>query len=521
MTATKKQVLAIGIEVGNFHLIQDWINAGLLPTLSTLAKQGALLPMSTVTEISSGSIWPSFSSATNPLKNGQFFTHMQLQGGSYKINKKYADDLPVEPFWAPLARDGRRVFSFDVAQTCPIEHFNGVNLCAWGSEYPAWPRSSWPKPLMQELVSKYGSHPLVNQYRLSISPQNEEEYEAFYSKLTTGIERKGNICLDVLGRESWDLSLIIFPEVHWAMHLLWQTYDKDHPAYDPSVKLPFDNIFLDLYKKLDAWIAQFIAKSPEAAVMVFSGSGLGANYSGWHLLPEVLEKIGMSSAQENGSASNLAKFLPMRAWGAYKIRNVEDSVSLNVIEFFKKVLPASIWDKTTRRLLYAGNRWADSKAFCLPNDYSGAIRINLQGREPSGLVSPGDEYQNVCTEIASELKALINPDTGRPAVSDVIKLHELYPNEELGDFPDLIVTWASDAPITSLTSPRIGTIRGEFPERRSGAHRDDCFLISNEPLTQHSSDSDRPDILDIAPTIFDLLSVDIPDHFDGTSLLDR
>ena len=66
MTATKKQVLAIGIEVGNFHLIQDWINAGLLPTLSSLAKQGALLPMSTVTEISSGSIWPSFSSATNP-----------------------------------------------------------------------------------------------------------------------------------------------------------------------------------------------------------------------------------------------------------------------------------------------------------------------------------------------------------------------------------------------------------------------------------------------------------------------
>ena len=134
-------------------------------------------------------------------------------------------------------------------------------------------------------------------------------------------------------------------------------------------------------------------------------------------------------------------------------------------------------------------------------------------------MSPGDEYRNVCTEIASELKAMINPDTGRPAVSDVIKLHELYPNEELGDFPDLIVTWASDVPITSLTSPRIGTIRGDFPERRSGAHRNDCFLISNEPMISHSSDSNRPNIMDIAPTIFDLLSVDIPNHFDGTSLL--
>jgi len=519
MTASKKKVLAIGIEVGNFDLIRDWIDDGHLPTLSALAQQGTFAPMSTVTEISSGSIWPSFYTGTNPLKNGQFFTHMQFQDGSYKINKKYASDVPVEPFWAPLGRSGQRVFSFDIAQTRPIDDFNGANICAWGSEYPAWPRSSWPKPLMKELVSKYGDHPLVNQYRLSIKPETEEEYAAFYSKLTTGLERKGNISLDLLKREPWDLSVIVFPEVHWAMHLLWQTYDPEHPAHDPNIKLPFDNIFLDLYQKIDAWIRRFQELSPEASVIVFSGSGLGPNYAGWHLLPEVLEKIGMGPNDSEDSPSKMSAMLPMRRWGSHKIRKIEDTLSLSVIEMLKNMLPAAIWDKTTRRLLYAGSRWDQCRAFCLPNDYSGAIRINLKGREPNGLVSPGDEYASVCAEITTELKALLNPDTGGPAVADVLNLSELYPDDDLGDFPDLIVTWANDAPITSLTSARVGTVHGDFPERRSGAHRNDCFLISNETLKHQPGYHADPSLIDIAPSIFDLLSVEQPVYFDGRALL--
>ena len=135
-------------------------------------------------------------------------------------------------------------------------------------------------------------------------------------------------------------------------------------------------------------------------------------------------------------------------------------------------------------------------------------------------MSPGEEYRTLCEEISGELKALINPDTGRPAVSDVLNLSQLYPEEPLGDFPDLIVIWANDVPITSLTSPRIGTIYGDFPEHRSGAHRNDCFLISNESMKPLATNSPKPDIVDIAPTVFELLSVERPSYFDGQALLD-
>ena len=472
--------------------------------------------MSTVTEISSGSIWPSFSTGTNPLRNGQFFTHMQLDAGSYRINKKYASDVRGEPFWSTLARNGCRVFSFDIAQTRPIEGFNGVNLCAWGSEYPAWRRSSWPKPLMKELVARYGSHPLVNSYRLSISPQTEEEYRELYDRLTTGLQRKGEICMDVLGREPFQLGLILFPEVHWAMHLLWQTWDRDHPDHDPGAALPFDDIFLDLYRRMDAWIGRFRERMPDCEVVVFSGSGLGPNYSGWHLLPEVLERTGFGPTAEPGKSGLAGRLLPMRRWGASKIRKTEDALSVGLIEFLKKALPAAIWDRMTRRLLYAGNRWGSSRAFALPNDYTGAIRINLQGREPEGIVAPG-EYGAVCTAIETELRNLKNSDTGGPVVRDVIRLKERYPDDDLGDFPDLIVTWANDAPVTSVTSPTVGTISRAFPERRSGAHRNDCFLVSSRRLKPPAAG--EASLLDVAPTVFDLLGVPVPGHFDGRSLL--
>jgi predicted AlkP superfamily phosphohydrolase/phosphomutase len=406
-----------------------------------------------------------------------------------------------------------------VAQTRPIENFNGVNLCAWGSEYPAWPRSSWPVPLMRELVSRYGSHPLVNEYRLSISPVTEAEYRTFYTKLTNGLERKARICIDILRREPWNLSLIVFPEVHWAMHLLWQTYDATHPGHDPDIELPFDNIFLDLYRRLDAWIDRFTQEVPQASVIVFSGSGLGPNYSGWHLLPEILERIGMGPDASDRRAGRLSSLLPMRKWGASKIRKLEDTLSVQLIERLKKTIPAPIWDRATRRLLFAGNQWADSRAFCLPNDYSGAIRINLQGREPAGKVSPGAEYDRVCEEISAELKALVNTDTGKPAVAKVIRPADLYPADALGDFPDLIAIWSNDAAITSLRSDRIGIVSRDFPERRSGAHRDDCFMLSNVLLNTKRNPASTPSILDIAPTIYDLLSAEPPSFFDGESLV--
>jgi predicted AlkP superfamily phosphohydrolase/phosphomutase len=513
----KQPLIAIGIEVAGYDYIMKWIEAGHLPALAGLAKKGISGKINSTSDISSGTIWPTFYTGVSPAKNGQFFTHMQLVNGTYKIDKKYANDVKREPFWLKLSKEGRRVAIIDVAQTYPMQDFNGVQICGWGAEYPAWKQSSWPPNLINDMISKFGKHPLEGEYRLSIKPESPDEYDDFISKLLTGLERKGKISEYILKQEKWDFFLTMFPETHWAMHLLWQVFDKDHPAHNPEVTKKVENIFLETFKAIDNWIGRFIEIYPEADFIVFSGSGMGPNYCGWHLLPEILVRLGLgpSNKKETDKIKPINKFLPSKKWGAYRIRKVEDTLSIKAIETLRRIIPRRLWDKWTRTILFAGTDWENSKAFSLPNDNAGAIRINLKGREPKGIVEPGEEYNSLCKFISEELSQLINVDTGKTAIEEVIRIDEIFSGDNINDLPDLIIKWKGDAPIRGLQSPKVGSVYGENPERRSGGHRSISFFIGAGPNFPEEKSVDQISIMDIAPTILHLQDVSIPEDYDG------
>jgi len=82
------------------------------------------------------------------------------------------------------------------------------------------------------------------------------------------------------------------------------------------------------------------------------------------------------------------------------------------------------------------------------------------------------------------------------------------------------VKWAGDAPIRALHSPRIGTVSGENPDKRTGAHRPFSLLVvSGKNIIQRKT-VEGANIMDIAPTILYLLGQPIPQDMDGKVLLD-
>jgi predicted AlkP superfamily phosphohydrolase/phosphomutase len=249
---------------------------------------------------------------------------------------------------------------------------------------------------------------------------------------------------------------------------------------------------------------------------------MGPNYSGSHVLPEVLERIGMSARGDR--AQGLRALLPMPRWGAWKTRAIERLVSPRVIEGLKAIVPASVWDPWTRRILHAGSGWEKSRAFCVPNDHTGAIRINLEGREPNGTVAPGAEYQVMCDAIRSALLELRHIETGRPVVRDVIQTNRVYEGEHLAELPDLIVTWTSDAMVTGVRSDRVGSIALPFPERRTGAHGPSGALIAAGPQIRKGARPARVTLPDFAPTILALLDDRSSHRYGGaviSELIDR
>ena len=111
-------------------------------------------------------------------------------------------------------------------------------------------------------------------------------------------------------------------------------------------------------------------------------------------------------------------------------------------------------------------------------------------------------------------------DSNRPAVRDVIRVDQMFSGERLDQLPDVIVCWAGDRPVMGLTSPRIGVIRGAMHEKRSGDDRSDGFLSLTGCTGLDTIGPDAtPDLMDLAPTITELLGGKPDGRFDGHSIL--
>jgi predicted AlkP superfamily phosphohydrolase/phosphomutase len=163
-----------------------------------------------------------------------------------------------------------------------------------------------------------------------------------------------------------------------------------------------------------------------------------------------------------------------------------------------------------------GSGWADSRAFHLPGDNSSLIRINLQGREPKGRVQPGDEYKQLCSELADAFMELVNPAAGEPAVEKVVILREQLQGEQIDQLPDLAVVWKNfGVPIEALESPRIGRVQIPEFNKRSGGHWHEGFLIGSGPAFRKGVSLEPNDLTDIAPTVLSLFGLSAPDYMDG------
>ncbi len=514
----KNRIIVIGLDAADPDLVENWSGEGRLPALTSLMDRGSWGRLTSPAEISTGPVWPSFFASVSIARQGRFF-YRQLKTGTYRIHKKYANEIEATPFWLQISRAGKRVAIIDVPKTYPIEGINGVQIVGWGVHSPGYERSSYPSGLMKEVLSRFGTYPVPNcdEFRL----ESVNQYENFYKKLISGANQKGLLSEYLLTKEDWDFFLTVFGEPHCAGHHLWHLIDTHHADFNPEVNKVLGNVVLGIYSAIDSAISKLVNAAPEAIFIIISPHGMGPNYSGVHLLPEVLRRLGMVVMPARDTKSVFTHLREYIWRWLSKIRNKSiDMVPLEMTKMMRQMLPQKIWDDLTCYLLAAGNEWKWSRAFCIPGDFPGAIRINLKGREPNGLVEPGAEYDVLCEELIKELESLQNPDTGRKAVSEVVRVDKFYQGKHLWELPDLIVKWTGDAQIRALYSPRVGTVRGFDPEKRSGEDKSDGFFIACGKHIKQGQTFEGGDLMDFAPTILYLMGQPVPRDMDGRVLLE-
>jgi predicted AlkP superfamily phosphohydrolase/phosphomutase len=93
-------------------------------------------------------------------------------------------------------------------------------------------------------------------------------------------------------------------------------------------------------------------------------------------------------------------------------------------------------------------------------------------------------------------------------------MSDAYPGEPIDHLPDLLIEWDRGAPVSTVYSPKTGTIRDQWAGNRTGDHQASGLLIAAGPGFGSERLSSAVDVTQIGPTIAALLGVTLAD---GTS----
>jgi predicted AlkP superfamily phosphohydrolase/phosphomutase len=494
------QVLVIGLDVGDGKLIREWGQQGFLPVLNSLLTEGTWAWLRTTAETLHVSAWPSLYTGTLPGKHGVYYTFQPAPGlqGAQRFS---SDQYGYPPVWQLLSQAGKRCVVFDAPYTHPHTPPGGAQIFEWGTWAHYWKPMSHPPRLMRQLQRSCGAYPLgweANQVGLAhLDALNLQQ------RLVRAAAAKARAARWLMAQTPWDLFLLVFGETHPAAHYCWPLgqapADTGDAAYDQ---------LRAVYEAIDRAIGEVLAGLPEdVTVFIVSGDGVGPNYSGWHLLPEVLQRAGFTAGPVRQDIPGPQK--------TDMLKRLRDCIPSDLRQTVSRHLPTRWQDALMRRWATAGIDWSRTRAFCLPTDLEGCIRLNVKGREPHGIVMPGAEYAKVCEEITDALQWLMNRLNGQPAVRQVINTEEALPGERRHSLPDLIVLWAEDAEITEVYSPALGTVQAPSPDVRTGTHRAPGFMLVRGPGVPQGQTLEGAQVTDLAPTLLAQFAVSVPPHMDG------
>ncbi|HUP00990.1 MAG TPA: alkaline phosphatase family protein [Gemmatimonadota bacterium] len=509
------RVLLIGLDSADADLVERWCEDGSLPTLAALRREGAWGRLRTTAEIMHVSAWPTIYTGATPGRHGMYHAY-QIRAGEQTVHRTEAESCALPPFWKFLDDAGRKCLVMDAFMDYPLDGFGGIQILEYGTWTWFSDPAASPKKVWKEILRRFGPYPAPEHTRVLAVP----EPARFRDQLVAGARVKGEITRWLLREKPWEMAFVTFGEPHGGGHYLWHVSDAEFPNHPPDGVPGAENALRDVYRAVDAAIGEILREVDDSTtVLVTSGDGMGPNYSGSHLMPEVLNRLGLLYSGGVGSddregASGNGK--PRKSLAS----TLRGAIPLSLRHAVTRCLPRSLHYRLSMKWVNANIDWERSRVFCIPNANEGFFRVNVEGREPRGNVDSGAAYDDLLAELRASLSELIVPETGRVAADRIVRIDQLLPGPEQRHLPDLVVTWDFEARILAeLRSERCGLVRKEAGYQTApyytGNHTPNAFVLARGPHVQSGAALTGGHIVDLAPTLFALLGVDPPAQFEG------
>lgn len=495
------RVVVIGIDGADLRFIEPWTRAGQLPTLARLMQWGAVGPLRSTVRPESSVAWTTFSTGMNPGNHG-IFGFVGLQTGTYQYRMNNAQHIRRRRFWQIAGAAGKRVIVLNVPMTYPPEPVNGALVA--GMLTPDLESDfTYPPELKNELKDA------ISGYVIDVDKTGIDDRE-YIQQLIESVRRRGQAIQYLARTRDWELLVAVFTETDRLQHFFWADMDTDHPLHKHKDR----QAILQVYREIDTTLEQFLTMLEDDVQIVlvsdhgFNGCARRFYVNAW------LQKVGLLHLMDitplTGRLESWLRRLRRIPW----LRAIKRCVP----GLRSYAMTRTLQQQTLLRLV----DWERTQAFFSDE---GAIRINLQGREPKGIVAPGPTYEALRSSLIAQLLALRDPITGHPVVAAVYRREELYTGPYVVDAPDLIIEPQRDnakAEHNFILASHTGTLSTstifDWSSPYTANHALDGILVA------YAKDRIAPlqyleaRIEDIAPTVLAMLGVPIPDTLDGRVL---
>jgi predicted AlkP superfamily phosphohydrolase/phosphomutase len=447
-------------------LLEQMLADGRLPTLAALRTRGMWRRLDADATFLQSSTYMTLCTGVDVRDHG-IYSAVPWSAADQRPRFMYSLKGPPT-IWDRLTASRRRSLIVDPMLAWAPQRTNGVFLSGWQFEDRMVCRArSLPRNLRPALSRTYGHPPRLDDV---YGTRRVAPLRRWRDALVSAPVRAADAVIDLLGRESFDLVWMNFGAAHKAGHHLWDPSLVVEPPIGEGDRRALQDGLTEVYRAVDTAIGRILEAVPgRADVIVFSPTGMAGNSSRADLLPAMLDAVlaGAAKATRVGTAGRGSPIWKLRSRIPVEWRDA-------VAGFLPDDL---VGDLATR--LYLRPDWSKTRAFAVPGENKGYVRVNLRGREREGIVD-ASEVDALLDEVADGLLTFRDPD-GKPSISRVVRTADAAGGGTAVDrLPDLVVHWgpAPASALTRVSSPDYGdVVRHGVGSGRSGNHVDDAWAL--------------------------------------------
>jgi len=479
------RLIVIGLDGADWQIIDPLLEQGALPNLQRLIDGGCRGEMVSTFPPHTPCAWSTIFTGVNPGKHGVFTFHT-LVPGTYTWQLTRSSDRRARALWEIANAAGLTVGAVNIPMTWPAEQVDGYMISGMIGAPAVTPSAFWPRALAEdvrrlapdlsmEVVARRGGHYAIDEMQRTM-------------------EQRLALMRELLTTRPTDIFLAVITYTDAVQH---------HWLADESLRAEgADEVLRATYARADRLlgeIMEFAGDDTDILILSDHGSGPVNLYVN---LPRLLADLGLAEP-----VSEVSYFLTRvrRRLGRMLRRQGGD--------------PQSIIGPITRDL-----RWERSRVYSMITHVS--LRLNLQGREPRGIIS-ADGADEALAEIAAALRAVRTPKAPWARL-DVRTRDELFAGPWAHLMPDLCaMTTEGGQTLTLPPRPYLRAQPAFLTPREAiaidqdlvrGTHRLEGIVLGAGPSFNAGAEVAGASLQDITPTLLQVLGLPVPAYMDGRPL---